>query len=85
MFNRKRLVFVREELFVIFNTSFIIDWLEISVFFELEEGISFIFDAIDEEDTVEMVNFVSKSASEFIGSLNTDFGTIFELGFDANF
>ena len=85
MFNRKRLVFVREELFVIFNTSFIIDWLEISVFVELEEGISFIFDAIDEEDTVEMVNFVSKSASEFIGSFNAYLSAIFEFSFDANF
>ena len=81
----KRLVFVWEKLFVILDTSFVVDWLQIAIFIELKEGIGFIFDAINEEDTVEMINFVSESASKFIGGFNTYFGTIFEFSFDANF
>lgn len=81
----KRLVFVWEKLFVILDTSFVIDWLQVAIFIELKEGISFIFDAINEKNTIEVIDFVSEGAGKFVGSFNTYFGTIFELGFNANF
>lgn len=40
---------------------------------------------VDEEDTVEVVDFVKKGAGEVAAGFNADFGAIFENGFNLGF
>lgn len=60
---KKTTLFIREEIFVIFNILIVIEGLEVALVIKDEEGVSFVFDVIDEEDSVEMINFVLKNSS----------------------
>ncbi len=79
------LVVIREELAIIFNLSVVVDRVEFAFVVHAVEGFFVIFDVVDEEDAIEVIDFVLKSASEKIFGFNADRGAIFELGFDADF
>lgn len=59
--------------------------MEVAVVVEFEEGVAVVFDVIDEEDAVEVVDLMEEGAGEVAGGLDADFGAIGELGFDASF
>lgn len=59
--------------------------MEFAFFVEFEVGVGFIFDMVDEEDAVEVVDLVLENAGETVGGLNADLGAVFEEGFETGF
>ncbi len=49
------------------------------------ESFRIVADMINEENAVEMVDFVKKGAGEITTGLEADFGAVFELSFDLDF
>lgn len=78
-------LFIREELLVIFDFFVIINRVEIAFIVHFEESFFIIFNVIDEEDAVEMIDLMEKDAGEGTFGFDADFGAIFEESFDAGF
>lgn len=60
------------------------DGNKVAFVIESVEGVFLVADVVDEEDTVEVVDFVEESASEEAFGLEADFVTIFEEGLHFN-
>ena len=73
---------IREEGLIAFNFAIVIDGLQIAFFVHDIESIGVVFDMVDKENAVEMVDFVEKDAGELAFGFDADFGAVFELGFD---
>lgn len=72
-----------EEFRIVFDFGFVVgDGLEIAVFGHAIEGFWVVFDVVNKEDAVEMVDFVHEDAREEAVGFEADFLAIFELGFD---
>ena len=76
---------IRIEFLVVLYVSVVIERLKIAFVVKLVEGVFLVFDVVDKENAVEVVDFMHKGASEEIGCLEANFGAVFELGLNANF
>lgn len=77
---------IGEEILVVFDLGLVIsDRDKIALVVHTGEGFGVVADMIDEEDAVEVVDFVKKGSSEVAASFDTDFGAVFEDGFDFGF
>lgn len=75
--------FFREEVRVVRDLGVVIlDGVEVSFVIHAIESIFLAADVVDEEDAVEVVNFVKKGAGEKTFGLQTDFVAVFEKGFN---
>lgn len=75
-------LFIREELFIIFDFAVVVDWLEVAFVVHSEEGFFVVLDVVDEEDAAQVVDFMEQDAGEGAIGLDADFGAVFEEGFD---
>lgn len=75
--------FFREEVRVVLNFGVVIlDGVEVAFVVHAVESVFLAADVVDEEDAVEVVNFVKKGAGEKTFGLQTDFVAVFEKGFN---
>lgn len=84
-FAASMLVFFGKEIRIIFDMCIVVDRLQIAVFVEAVKGVVVVLDMVDEEDTVEMVDFVHEGAGEVAFGFDADFATIFEQSLDFDF
>lgn len=79
-------LFIGEKLRIISNFGVVIlDRLQVAIVVEVVESIALIADMVDEKEAVEMVDFVEECAGEKITSLEADFLSRGEDGFDFDF
>ena len=76
---------IRIEVLIVLDISIVIKRFEIALVVQFIECVFLAFYVIDEKNSVEMVDFVHKSASEEVACLKSNFGAIFELRLDADF
>ena len=77
-----RLFVFTPELGVVFDLFFVIDWIKIALVVHAEKGGFIVFYVVNEENAVEMVDFVKKSSSKRVFGFDADGGSVFEEGLD---
>ena len=55
---KKMTLFIGKKLFIIFDFFIIIDWIEVAFVVHFKEGVFLVFDVVNKENTIEMVDFV---------------------------
>ncbi len=73
------------ERFVVFNFFVVVDGIEVALVVHAIKGVGLVFDVVDEEDAIKMVDFVKEGASEGIFGFDADGGAVFEHRLDFNF
>ncbi len=75
-------LFIGEKVGVIFDFGVVIDGLQVTFVVKAVKSVLVVLDMINEENAIQMVDFVHEGASEVAISFEADFSTVFEHGFD---
>lgn len=76
------LVFIRKEVGVRLDVAVIISGFKVAMLIHTEEGLRLVFDVVNKEDAVQVVNFVEQGAGEVVFGSQADFGAVFEERLD---
>ena len=77
---REGLVVIGEESLVSGNLGVVVNGVEVALVIHLKPGGFIVANMVDEEETVEVVDFVEESAGESAGGANADFGAVEKAG-----